>query len=96
MARSGRHKLIWAPRTGTGWGMGEGLGRSRDPEYVFDLAADPDETTNLAGQPSLRTDWLRGRLLAWIEREGALEAGGEAPRIDETTRERLEALGYVN
>ena len=44
---------MWAPRRGMGWGMGEGIGRSRDAEYVFDLTRDPHETVNWAGAHGL-------------------------------------------
>ena len=96
MARSARFKVIWAPRTGTQWGMGEGLGRSRDAEYVFDLAADPAERRNLAGvldHPEVR--WLRARLLAWAHAPEPEEGAAPAP-TDEATRKKLEALGYAN
>lgn len=93
--QSRRWKLIWAPRTGLGWGMGEGAGRSRDPEYLFDLASDPGERINLAGRGDIETDWLRGRLLAWIARAQPENEGGEAP-VDQETLDRLRALGYVN
>ncbi len=98
MARSERAKLIWAPRTGAGWGQGEGLGRSRDPEYVFDLESDPGETVNLAGDETVEVAWLRSRLRAWIERGRVIEAGGveEEPEIDAATRANLKALGYVD
>ncbi len=43
-ASNGHLKLVLAPRTGLDWGQGEGLGRSRDPEYLFDLTKDPGET----------------------------------------------------
>ncbi len=99
--QSARWKLIWAPRTGIGWGMGEGAGRSRDPEYLYDLEGDPGEKTNLAGlghpgdrNGALETDWLRGRLLAWIAKAQP-ETEGEAP-VDRETLDRLRALGYVN
>ncbi|HEV7671622.1 MAG TPA: sulfatase [Thermoanaerobaculia bacterium] len=94
-AQSRRWKLIWAPRTGLGWGMGEGAGRSRDPEYLFDLAADPGERINLAGRGDIEADWLRGRLLAWIAQAQPETDGGEAP-VDRETLDRLRALGYVN
>jgi arylsulfatase A-like enzyme len=95
-AWSGRFKLVWAPRTGMGWGMGEGLGRSRDPEYLFDLVKDPRETVNLAGTGTLEAAWLRSRLLAWVERgRPALEEPEQIP-MDRETRDRLRALGYVN
>jgi arylsulfatase A-like enzyme len=98
MARSAHAKLLWAPRTGAGWGLGEGLGRSRDPEYFFDLVGDPGETTNLIDRPSLEKSWLRSRLLAWIERSRAIEVGTteDGGELDERTRKHLKALGYLD
>jgi arylsulfatase A-like enzyme len=97
MARSSQTKLIWAPRTGSAWGQGQGLGRSHDPEYLFDLESDPAEMANRAGGPSLRAAWLRSRMRAWIEREKLLDMEGQSPdAIDEETRQRLRALGYVD
>ncbi len=98
MARSPRAKLVWAPRIGAGWGQGEGRGRSRDPEYYFDLEEDPEELVNLAGEGSLEADWLRSRLLAWIERAKVIESGvgEEATEIDEATEANLRALGYLD
>ncbi|HXM70143.1 MAG TPA: sulfatase [Thermoanaerobaculia bacterium] len=96
VARSDRFKLVWAPRVGQGWGMGEGLGRSRDPEYVFDLLADPGETNNLAGTDDFEVACLRSRLLGWIERSKDTGVDGEGTPVDADTRRRLRALGYVN
>jgi arylsulfatase A-like enzyme len=94
--RSDRYKVIWAPRTGLQWGMGDGIGRSRDPEYVFDLVRDPRETLNLAGGGGLEAAWLRSRLLAWAER-GRSEGGEEEQTpVDAETLQRLRALGYAN
>jgi arylsulfatase A-like enzyme len=95
-AQHGRWKLIWAPRTGLHWGQGDALGRSFEPEYLFDLEKDPGERVNLAGDGDLEAAWLRERLLAWLQTkrpEG--NAPAEAP-IDQKTRERLKALGYLN
>jgi arylsulfatase A-like enzyme len=94
-AVAGRWKVVWAPRAGLGWGQGEAIGRSHDPEYLFDLAADPGETVNRAGHGDLAAAWLRSRLLAWIE--GKRDEGDEkgAP-VDAETLNRLRALGYVN
>ncbi len=92
MAASERYKLILAPRGG----MGVGGGRTNEPEYLFDLAEDPGETRNLAGTPLLELDWLRSRLDAWIERGRLEESGGEPAELDEETRERLRALGYLD
>jgi arylsulfatase A-like enzyme len=94
-ASSGRLKLIWAPRTGFGWGLGEGVGRSHDPEYLFDLVKDPGETVNLAGTDSLEAAWLHSRLLAWAQRTQGGEETEQAP-VDSETRDKLRALGYVN
>ncbi|MBZ0114817.1 MAG: sulfatase, partial [Thermoanaerobaculia bacterium] len=65
VARSRALTMVWAPRQGTRWGQGEGLGRSRDPEYLFDLAEDPREMHNLAGDRRAEAAWLRSRLFAW-------------------------------
>jgi arylsulfatase A-like enzyme len=95
LARSDRYKVIYAPRTGIDWGMGEGVGRTRDVEYVFDLQTDPEEMVNLAGQAPLEAAWLRSRLFAWIERGKLLEIEGEEAELDEELRQQLEALGYL-
>jgi arylsulfatase A-like enzyme len=97
-ALSGRWKIIWAPRVGIGWGQGDGAGRSRDPEYLFDVKADPKETENLAGQGDLAAAWLRSRLLAWIEhnREDEEKEPAGSQAVDPETLNKLRALGYVN
>jgi arylsulfatase A-like enzyme len=94
-AISSHLKLVWAPRAGLKWGMGEGLGRSHDPEYLFDLQKDPGETTNLAGSGGFEAAWLRSRLLAWVERGRTSAEGPEETPVDQETRKRLQALGYV-
>jgi arylsulfatase A-like enzyme len=95
MARSERYKVIYAPRTGIDWGMGEAVGRTRDVEYVLDLKADPAEMVNLAGTAPLEAAWLRSQLFAWFERGKLQETGSEALEIDDKTRAELEALGYL-
>lgn len=93
----GKWKLIWAPRTGIGWGQGDGAGRSRDPEYLFDLEKDPRETRNLAGDEDLAAAWLRSRLLAWIEHNRHDETEtAKTQAVDPETLNKLRALGYVN
>lgn len=93
MARSDHAKFIWAPR----WGMGEGLGRTRDAVYLFDLESDPGEMENLAGGPGLEAAWLRSQLRAWIEREKLIDLESASPdEIDDETRRRLRALGYLD
>lgn len=95
-ARWGKWKLVWAPRFGPHWGMGDGLGRSRDPEYLFDLDADPQERVNLAGEGGLEIAWLRSRLLAWVQRNRALSAKPPEQPLDPETERKLRALGYAN
>ncbi len=95
-ASNGRFKLVLAPRTGLDWGQGEGLGRSRDPEYLFDLTKDPGEIVNLAGRGGLEAAWLRSRLMAWIARgRTPVQGSGEGP-VDRETQDKLRALGYAN
>lgn len=93
-AQSQRFKLVWAPRTGRGWGMGEALGRSRDAEYLFNLEDDPQEQINRAGSSDLEAAWLRSQLLAWVASKRASPAA--EVEVDEETRQRLRALGYMD
>ncbi|HSF39311.1 MAG TPA: sulfatase-like hydrolase/transferase [Thermoanaerobaculia bacterium] len=95
-ARWGRHKFVWAPRYGPYWGMGDGRGRSRDPEYLFDLEKDPEEKVNLAGNGGLEAAWLRSRLLAWVQRNRSLTVKPPERPLDAETERKLRALGYAN
>ena len=68
--------------------------------FLFDLASDPDETTNLATARPDQLARLRQELDTW-RRALALPAvdasveRGEPPELDPEARERLRALGYV-
>jgi len=95
-AQSDHYKLILAPRVGLTFGMGEGLGRSRDSEYVFDLVRDPEEQHNISGTDDLEVAWLRSLLRAWVERGKYLESDHEEPTLDEETQKQLRALGYLD
>jgi arylsulfatase A-like enzyme len=95
-AVAGRWKVIWAPRSGLGWGQGEGIGRTHDPEYLFDLEKDPGETVNLAGHGDLAAAWARSRLLAWVESQRPEGSEGKDAPVDSETLSGLRALGYVN
>lgn len=94
-ALHGRWKVVWAPRTGSQWGQGDALGRTREPEYLFDLEKDPGERVNLAGEGDLEAAWLRERLLAWVKKNRD-ESKPNEPAVDKATQDRLKALGYAN
>ncbi len=69
--------------------------------FLFDLAADPEETVNLAERQPAQTRRLRDELASWVAKLGlpALDAQidfGAGPQVDDATRQRLQALGYVN
>lgn len=97
MARSDGWKLILVPRPRLDWGMGRGRGRTHEAEYLFHLESDPGERSNLAGSPSLETDWLWSRLQAWQAAWRARQPQEVGRReIDEATKRQLEALGYVD
>jgi arylsulfatase A-like enzyme len=60
--------------------------------YLFDLDADPGETTDLFKEGHPEVERLRGLLASYIAGDGA-EPG--AVELDEATREQLRALGYI-
>jgi len=95
MVRSQWYKLVLAPRKDGGPGMGLGLGRSHDPEYLFDLRSDPDEDRNLIGSGVAEEPSLRARLGEWMERTTRHQVDSEKVELDRETKEHLEALGYV-
>jgi arylsulfatase A-like enzyme len=67
---------------------------------LYDTRVDPGETLNLAGERPDRMETLMARLEAWREQaQAALPDGardGEIPAMDEETRKKLQALGYIN
>jgi arylsulfatase A-like enzyme len=97
--RTGKWKYIFAPRTRHLWGMGQGLGRTRELHYLFDLEADPGEQVNLASRDQITRKALQARLLEWIDSQARLDEESEdqerIPELDEETRERLRDLGYI-
>lgn len=93
-AHNRQRKVIWAPRTGHGWGMGNGLGRSYEGEYVFDLEQDVAEQSNQVGRNDLEVDRLRSQLYDWVNRGRSRDQAAE-PLIDPETQRNLEALGYI-
>lgn len=98
--RWGRWKYFRVRGNRKTWAMGLGPARSWDREYFFDLATDTGERVNLAGTGGVREQWLRTRLRAWeAERLADARGGTEAPPdvpLDEETKRRLRALGYLD
>lgn len=93
----GRYKLIYnEPFTAPGL---QAFARFAPPPLpgtyeLFDLAADPGETRNLAGSlPKQREKMLP--LLFRIRRQIGETTGAKPPRLDDEARKQLEALGYL-
>lgn len=61
---------------------------------LYDLHADANETDNLIAREQKRARLLRGRLRSMIAGT-RVQTRGSQPRMDATTRQRLESLGYV-
>ncbi len=69
----------------------------RGAPRLFDLARDPSESENVAADRPERVLTLRSELQAW-QRAHPLrrdEEASDAPPMDDETRRRLEALGYL-
>jgi arylsulfatase A-like enzyme len=68
---------------------------SRSADELYDLRADPGETTNLVKEkfhPRLRE--LRERTKRWLEEDASAQPAREL-RLDDAQRARLRALGYL-
>ncbi len=60
--------------------------------FMYDLSYDPDETDNVYIEGAPHTERLLAKLNAFMEGRGA---ESNEVQMDEATREKLEALGYV-
>jgi hypothetical protein len=68
--------------------------------FLFDLAADPDESRDLAAERPEQVARLaaspeRARAPLGLPALAAERGSGAAPALDAATRERLKQLGYV-
>jgi arylsulfatase A-like enzyme len=79
--RSGSMKYIWS---------------SNGDSELFDLAADPGETTNLALQDTATARALETDLTGWLGSFEPADASGEGWELDAETRQHLRALGYID
>jgi arylsulfatase A-like enzyme len=80
--RDERYKFVFETRTGV--------------STLFDLIADPGETTDLAGRDPVRAAYYRESLHTWMKTmaRGA-GADGEEARLTREQCENLRALGYI-
>jgi len=81
-----------------GWKIIENAGRVQGGVEVFDLGADPQENHNLADGAPVLVGYGEQRLAEWRTGEWRPSHRSAAPRpqLDDNTRERLRALGYVD
>ncbi|HXV59565.1 MAG TPA: sulfatase [Vicinamibacteria bacterium] len=82
--RNERYKLIWDSRTGH--------------TELYDLAVDPAESRNIAGNGSLEERYLRHVLFTWFREQERLKAGEPPPDVSQMTerqRREVESLGYT-
>ncbi len=65
---------------------------------LYDTGSDPGETVDLAAQRPEKVEMLLARLEGWRREVLAALPGdqGEIPAMDEETRKKLRALGYIN
>jgi choline-sulfatase len=74
---------------------------SEGDALLYDLAADPGETRNLSSERPADVLRMLARLavvqnqLRLPDLDAPVDVGGEAPALDEATRERLRELGYA-
>lgn len=80
--RTPQHKYIYAFDSGA--------------EQLYDLTADPAEKRNLAAEQPELAEGFRSRIFGWIEvvDTGLSVISGQV-ELDEESKKRLEALGYV-
>jgi len=73
----------------------EGSPRRADPIQLFDLDQDPDETRNLAAERPEVVQRLRSQLEALSQQARTHAFAASTQELDQATKSRLKALGYV-
>jgi arylsulfatase A-like enzyme len=90
--------VLQAVRTPT-WKLvvaNKGNPRGLAPAELFHLEADPGEHKNLAGTEAGHLEEMRAALGRSVLEARAHEGAGVQTNVDEVTRDRLKALGYLN
>ena len=67
-------------------------------EELYNLRRDPEELHNLIAIEPVRAKFYRSRMMAYVEkhRQAAYRRKVEKAVIDESAKQNLEALGYLN
>lgn len=74
----------------------EGNPRGLAPAELFHVAEDPGEQRNLAGTEAGRLEEMRAALGRSVVEARAHEGAGAQTDVDEVTKDRLRALGYLD
>jgi arylsulfatase A-like enzyme len=79
--RTRREKFIW---------------RSDEANELYDLSVDPSERINLIDREPERADILRRQLFDWLAAVDEFESDRQPPELDESMRQQLQGLGYLD
>ena len=77
-------------------GSSKFLWNSNGDHQLFDLAADPSESDDRIHADPGRAEAMRTSLLEYLESLPRPGPAGPARTLDESTREALESLGYLD
>ncbi|MFN7974408.1 MAG: sulfatase [Acidobacteriota bacterium] len=102
--RGERWKYVYAPRHEEGGkehghGVGNSIGRKLELQYLYDLAADPEEKANIFDKHPILGRFLHQRLMSWLKAVDTMRVTSGAPPppcgmpCDEC--KGLVALGYI-
>lgn len=64
-------------------------------EELYDLAADPHETTNCIGKEPLLHTEMKNKLLNWLGATRKKKAKVKRSKLDQESLEKLKSLGYI-
>jgi hypothetical protein len=90
---------VLASVRGDGWKYiraNEGNPRGLDTEELYDVAADPGENKNLAGENGKAQSQMSGLLLGELEKGRNVKVEAQTADITMEDCERMRALGYID